>query len=304
MDKVSSRHVSWIDLEKPTEDDITSLTKKHNIHPLVAQELLVATYRPKVENYDDHLYLVLHFPIFDEKKHATLTREIDFIIFPYSIVTVHYGDVDQLDDFQQFLAGHEAIRERSFGFSSGHLLYSIISRLFAVSLKELDVLESKIKETEAKVFGAKADQKVLRDIALMKRDILSYRKALKPQEVVLESLSVHGTKFFGAEVEPYFNDIKGEYIQLRNSVEDFQEILDVLYDTNASLLDASSNNVMKILTVMTSLLLPATLVGTIYGMNFGAIPFTNTENGFWVVMGLMVFMILGTYWIFKTRKWL
>lgn len=303
MDKVSSRHVSWIDIENPTDAIIADLSKKYAIHPLAAQELQVATYRPKLEDFDDHLYLVLHFPIYDPKQKLSLSREIDFIIFPYNLITVHYEEMPQLDDFQQLLAGHEALRERNFGASSGHLLYSIISQLFRVSHKDLDKLEARIQGIEESVFGGR-EREVLWEIATMRRDLLNFQKALKPQEAVLGSLTEHGKQFFGPDVLPYFNDIRGEYLQVWNAVQGLQEMLDSLYESNLSLLSASTNEIMKVLTAMTSLLLPVTMIATLFGMNVQHIPYADHPQGFWVIVGIMVTVLLIIFGIFRSRRWL
>src|SRR3989344_1873220 len=138
MEKVASRHVTWVDVENPTEAEIQMLSRKHMIHPLAARDMQVAAYRPKLERYDEHLYLVLHFPVFDPKASSSKSREIDFLIFPFNLITVHFEPIPQLDDFQRLLAEHEAVRERTFGFSSGHILHNIINQLFLVSRQDLD----------------------------------------------------------------------------------------------------------------------------------------------------------------------
>ncbi|MEK7576432.1 MAG: magnesium transporter CorA family protein [Patescibacteria group bacterium] len=302
MDKVSSRHVTWIDIENPTEQDITGLTKKFPIHPLAMQEILTITHRPKLEDFDDHLYLVLHFPVFDPKSGATLSREIDFIIFPYNLITVHYDDVPQLDDFQQLLATHEALRERKFGSSSGHLLYHIISQLFSISLKELEKIEDRIEIVQDKVFSGE-EKDVLQDIARLRRDLLNFQKALKPQQTVLASLTEHGRHFFGTDILPFFNDIKGEYTQVWNSVEDLRETLDVIYETNISLLSANTNDATRILTAFAAILLPAALIINIFGMNIKDIPLGNNPHAFWIILGFMVTISLFIYRYFKNKQW-
>jgi len=299
MDIVSSRHVTWTDAENPTEDHIRSLQKKHPIHPLVLHELQAVTYRPKIEEYDDHLFLVLHFPVFDERERATRSRELDFVIFPYHLITVHYDPLPQLGEFQEMLGGHEAIRERRFGINSSILLHSIVSHLFRLSLDELESIDQKVRKIEKIVFD-KEMSGVLTDIAEVRRDILSFRKALKPQGRVLESLAERGKKFFGADFAPYFNDIRTEYIQLWNEVEDLQENLDVLYETHVSLVSLNSNEVMKTLTIMASLLLPATLIASIYGMNVKNAPL----HGFWSIVGLITVAVFVIYRYFKHRRWL
>jgi len=303
MDKVSSRHVSWIDLEQPTEEKVADLARKHGIHPLVAQELLIATYRPKLEDYEDHLYLVLHFPVFDKKTSSTLSREIDFIIFPYTLVTAHYEDIPQLDNFQQFLAGHEAVRERKFGRSSGQLLYQIIKQLFSVSHDELSTLETKVSAVEEKVFNGN-ERAALQEISGLRRDLLNFQKALKPQETVLKSLAEHGKKFFGPDAAPYFNDILGEYTQLWNIVEDLRATLDVIYETNVSLLSASVNETVRFLTVVSFILLPMQVIINIFGMNINNIPLAGHPNAFWILLAMnTVVGIIILQWL-RLKKWL
>ncbi len=303
MDKVSSRHVSWIDLEYPTEEKISDITRRHSIHPLVVQELLVATYRPKVEDYDDHLFLVLHFPVFDKKTSAILSREIDFVIFPYTLITVHYDDIPQLDDFQQFLAGHEAVRERKFGRSSGQLIYHIIKQLFSVSRDELQALEKKIDAVQEKVFSGN-ERAALQEISGLRRDILNFQKALKPQESVLKSLADHGKKFFGPDSSPYFNDILGEYTQLWNIVEDLRATLDVVYETNVSLLSVNVNETVRFLTAISFIFLPLQIIINIFGMNISYIPISHNPNAFWILIAInAVVGIIILQWL-KNKDWL
>ncbi|MEK7630915.1 MAG: magnesium transporter CorA family protein [Patescibacteria group bacterium] len=303
MDKVSSRHVSWIDLEQPTEEKIGDLVHRYSIHPLVAQELLTATYRPKLEDYDDHLYLVLHFPVCDKKTTATLSREIDFVIFPYTLITVHYEDIPHLDDFQQFLAGHEAVRERKFGRSSGQLLYQIIKQLFAASRDELRVLEKRIDAVQEKVFSGN-ERSALQEISGLRRDILNFQKALKPQETVLKSLAEHGKKFFGPDASPYFNDILGEYTQLWNIVEDLRATLNVIYETNVSLLSVSVNEAVRFLTAVSFILLPLQVVINLFGMNITNIPLAHHPNAFWILLALNgVVGIIILQWL-RQKDWL
>ncbi len=303
MDKVSSRHVSWIDIENPTDEDVASLTKKYDIHPLVGHDLLITTYRPKLEEYDDHMYLVLHFPVFDKKNNVTLSREIDFVIFSYSLVTVHYDEIPQLDEFQQLLAGHEAVRERDFGFSAAHLLHSIISRLFLISQKELASIEDKIDAIQQRIFDGE-EKVVLTDIALIRRDLLGFRKALKPQQTVLDSLAEHGKRFFGPDTTPYFNDIRGEYIQVWNSVEDLRETIDVLYDTNISLLSASTNETIKVLTVFASILFLVQAITGFFSLNIDTLPFATDPDAFWIILGISALASIGIYRYFRNRKWI
>lgn len=302
MEKVSSRHVTWMDIENPSEQQVKTLSQKFPIHALVAQELQTATYRPKLEDFEDHLYLVLHFPIFDIKSGATVSREIDFIIFPYNLITAHYQEIPQLTSFQELLAGHEALRERTFGTSTGKLLYHIINQLFLVSLQELDKIEERVDGIQEKVFGG-FELVTLHEIAQLRRDLLNFQKALKPQQTVLASLADHSKHFFGPEALPYFNDIKGEYTQVWNSVEDLRQTLDVLYDTNISLLSTNTNEVMKILTLSAAILLPATLIINVFGMNVNGIPLDHNPNAFWIVVGTIVFISSMTFAFFKKKKW-
>jgi len=303
MDKVSSRHVVWIDVENPDEKRVADLASKYGIHQLAAQELLVATYRPKLEDFDDHLFLVLHFPVFDPKTRATRSRGIDFVIFPYTLITAHYEDVPQLDDYQQFLGGHEAIRERAFGHSSGKLLYHIIGQLFTISKKELETIEDKIEALQDRVFSGQ-ENAVLSEISLLRRDILNFQRALKPQQAVLGSLAEYGKRFFGNDAVPYFHDINGEYQQVWNVVQDLRETLDVLYDTSISLLSANTNEAMKVLTAFSVIFLPLQVLLNIFGINIDLIPLAHDPNAFWIITGINLFVAFITAAYLKRRKWL
>ena len=106
------------------------------------------------------------------------------------------------------------------------------------------------------------------------------------------------------KTEIYLRDVYDHTIQINDTLEAFRDAISGLHDIYLSTVSSRMNEIMKVLTIFAAIFIPLTFIAGIYGMNFDTIPFMNTENGFWVVMGLMVFMIIGTYGIFKTRKWL
>src|SRR3989344_2470266 len=153
MRELKIKDVTWIFLVKPSADDIKELGERFpQIHPLVLEELLTPTIRPRVENYDHHLYMVLHFPKFVPGPQKSVSYEMDFILMQEVLITVQYDNMELVNNFWHDCEIKNTARER-YGKSPIHLLYYLIRMLFSDSLKELDKIQEEIDIIEEQVFG-------------------------------------------------------------------------------------------------------------------------------------------------------
>lgn len=285
---------------RPTREDLQALGKRFpRIHSLVLEELLTPTIRPRVENYDYHLYMVLHFSKFTPGVEKSITSEVDFILLPDTIITVQYDAIPAVEDFWH-TCENEELQER-YGKTPVHLLYFLLRFLYSTALKELDQIQEQIDYMEERVFSGR-EKEILEDISYLKRDILDFRRALNPQHLTLESLITQGTQLYGEKVKPFLMDLEGEYLRVRELLETHKETLDALYETNNSLVASKTNETMKVFTVLAFITFIPTAIANIYGMNLERLPFTARENAFWFVLLVMGIVTAVVYITLKWRK--
>lgn len=295
------KNITWVSVVRPMAEDINELRSRFpQIHPLVLEELETLTIRPRVENYDHHIYMVLHFPSFIEEHKKTVSYEVDFILMADTLITVQYDDIPTLEGFW-----HECEEEKNAGDQYGkspiHLLYYLLRQFFAFSLRELDQIQAHIDSMEEKVF-ADREKEILEDISILKRNVLDFRRAVKPQHLTLESLVLQGTQLYGEKVKPFLTDLVGEYLKVWNLLENHKETLDALYDTNNSLLASKTNEIMRVFTILAFISFIPTAIANIYGMNIVRIPLSDQPNAFWNILGLMILTTGAVYAVLRWRK--
>lgn len=301
MKTIQHKHITWIDIEKPTKDDINYLKDNFDFHPLILEEIPAPTLRSKVEEFPNYLYLVLHLPIYNRRTKENKPFEIDFLVTHSHIITSHLSNnFPHLTEFFKKLEKEESSRKHFMHQTTGHLLYYLINFLISACVPSLDHISQKIDHIELKIFKGR-QKEMVEEISLTKRDLLDFRRIIKPQKTILESLLRRGPLFFGEYLRPYFEDLVGSNDQLWNQLENDKETLEALAQTNDSLLSYKLSETMKVLTIFATLLLPATLVTGLFGMNADNMPLVQSEFGFWIIISIILAM-LSTFLIFFKKK--
>lgn len=301
MREIKVNGITWISVVRPTVTDIQTLKERFpQIHPLILEELETPTIRPRVENYEHHIYMVLHFPNFVEEHNKTIAHEMDFVLMLDTFITVQYEDIGIVEDFWKECETNTTPHHQ-YGKSPIHPLYYLLRKFYAHSLKELDQFQEKIDLIEDRVFSGH-EKEILEDVALLKRNILDFRRAIKPQGLTLESLVLQGTELFGEKTRPFLTDLSGEHLKVWSLLENHKETLDAIYDTNNSLLVTKTNEIMRVFTILAFISFIPTAVANIYGMNISDIPLTGNPNAFWIILIVMSVFTLAVYLALKWRK--
>jgi magnesium transporter len=302
MRTVKFGKMTWIDFEDPSADDILYLQENFNIHPLAIEEFMTPTFRPKATQYDNCLFLTIHIPLFDVKTRTTYPEELDIVITKNHLITGHVHDIYQLSDFFSILEESEGRRRLYMDKTPMHLLYHLLEMLVESCFPRLDHVHQNLLKIEEEVFAGKEKEMVF-EISVVKRDILNFRRTLKPQRSVLESLIQKETHFVPVELKPYFQDLIGTNIRLWNTLESNKETIESLEETNNSLLSNKLDQTMKILTIFSAILLPLTVYSNVMSMSLN-VPLHTNPIAFWVHVGIMIIIAVITITLFKTRKWL
>ncbi len=293
----------WVDLESPTKEEVREIMEKYNIHPLVADEMLSPTLRPKVDLYDNLIYLIMHFPVLYNMHGRSGGQEIDFIIGKDFLITTHYELIDPLHEFSKVFEVNSILDKSDIGKHAGYLFYYIIKELYHGLTIELDHLSEELENIEDKIFQGE-EAKMVESISRVNRDLLNVKQAIRPHKEVLDSFETAGKQFFGKEFAYHLQSISGEYYKVFNILEGQKETLLDLRVTNDSLLTTKTNEIMKILTIVAFITFPLTLIAGIFGMNAEFMPFVNDSNGFWFILGIMLMTGIIMFVYFKFKKWM
>ncbi len=301
---IKEKKFTWIDIQKPTQKDINFLERKFNFHPLVLDELLNPSYRASVEHHKDYIFMVLHFPIYSREERRTTSRELNIIATKNTLITCHHETISPIKILFKDCRSYAEKRNTYMSEGIGQLLYYVLSSAWKNCLIKLEKINKKTLEIEKEIFSGKEREMVL-EISLVKTDIINFRRIINPQNEILDSLLEEGLNFFGNELSPYFSDLLGIYDKISNDLESQKEVILALEDVNQSMLSTRTNEIMRILTVFSVILLPLTLISSIWGMNFPAsLPFMHSPIGFWAIFLIMAIIMGGMIAYFRKKKWL
>jgi len=302
MQKIQIKNLTWVDIVDPTKEDVAYI-KSLGFHPVIVQELQVPTLRPKVEQYDNCLYMVLHFPIYHSREKTSKSMEIDFIITKYALITVRYGRIQPLHEFWKKCESKED--EPHFQHSAASILYHMLQELNKFSFRQIDHITEKIDKLEQEIFEKEnphTEEKIVEKISIIRRDILDFRRTLKPQYTILNSLKMRGMDFFGKITEPYFVDIIGDHMRVWELLDNHKEAIESLQEANDSLLSNKTNRIVKLLTIFTVIVFPIIALSNIFSMS-GPLYMPFSKGSIWI-MGAMIIGGLTILIAFKKKKWL
>ncbi len=306
LKRYTYKKITWVDLESPSQDEIREVMQEFHIDPLVAEELLVPTVRPKVDLHENYLYLILHFPAYLHNHgaaHDYGEQEVDFIVGKDFIITTHYEMVDPIHEFSKVFEVHSMVNRSVMGNHAGFVLFFILRNLYRSLGYGLDAIGDDLEEIETHVFEGR-EKKMVHALSGVSRDLLNFKQSIRLHKDVLESLENVGPDFFGAKFAPYMHTLIGEYYRISSELESHRESFMELRETNDSLLTTKQNETMKVFTILAFVTFPLSLVASIFGMNTQDMPFVGYPGDFWVVIGIMVVATLIMFMYFRHKDWM
>lgn len=296
-------NLTWIDVENPTREEIFELMSQYNFSPRVADEVLVRTPRPKVDAYEDYIYLVLHFPPTTDRhgKDTQEEQEIDCIIGKESLITVHYEPIDTVLQFTKEMEVAIMLGKNTLGDHGGFLFYHLISLFYKHADVKLMGIGSSLKSIETRIFEGD-ENRMVKTISKLNRQLIDYRRSLRFHGLTLADLANHAPTVFGDSFTHYLNRLSREYNEVIAVLDNNKQILDDLQNTNTLLLDTKTNYTMKVLTIIAFLTVPVSI-----GMQFlqdYVKQLGSTPLGAILVSVFIVTFTAGLVWYFHRKKWL
>lgn len=293
--------LKWHHVLNPTEENLQYLKENFHFHPLDIEDCRSVNQRPKIDIYDDYYFLILHFPSFDRSGRLTKTREVKIFWGEDYIITIGKSHWVVADFFQK--AKEQIERKESLEIvSSDSLLYRILEGLLRESLTLLSKLGHELEYINRDLFN-KRPERIIEKISITRKNLILVNTIFKPQLRLFHMFETGAIKGYAENMEDYWGNILDYYQKMWDMVEDYEELIDGLSKTFDSLQTNRINEIMKVLTLVSSILLPLTFITGLYGMNVG-LPFQDEPNSFFLVLTTMVIIAMSMIILFRRKRWM
>lgn len=306
MNTIVETGLRWIDVEHPSKADVERLHKEFpEFHPLTLEDTLSPIQRPKVDVFPDHLFIVLHFPVYQKKTGRISSAEVDFFVGKDFVVTIHDGTMKPLVELFEEVQGNTKTRKEIFNKgSAGYLLYNILNKIFDTIFPILYKIDVDLDIIEDKIFEGENISRQIEALSEQRRNVLAYRRIISPQRVIMpqlpDRLRLVGIK---EQMQVYFSDLVDHIEKIWQTLEEQKEVAEGLHDSTAALVNTFTNDVVRVLTVIAVIVLPLTLIASIFGMNVH-LPFADQPYALEIILGGMLLILVIMVFIFRKLHWL
>jgi magnesium transporter len=292
----------WIDIREPTAANVAELEAEFGFHPLLLEDISAnRVQRPKIDDYDDYILIVMNFPVHDKESRKNLAAEVDMIIGENFFITVHDGQLKPLVKMIDSLFESPDLGVRLLQRSPGHLLYEVVDRLVDYCIPIVPKIEERIEGIEERIFESRVLE-TAQEISVVRRDLISLRRILKPQLGIIRQLERGNIRFVGDDIDDYWGDIADHLARIWDSLEDFKDILEGLSDTHNTLISQRTNEIIRVLTIISVVMLPLTVITGVFGMNV-PIPFQESSLALAGIIGILMTVIISMLLVFHSRRW-
>lgn len=302
VEVVEAPGLRWINIERPRALERAWLQEHFEFHPLAYEDVFSRNQRPKIDEYEDYVFIVLHFPRFDKQVGRLNAAELDVFVGPDFLITLPNESIQAVEYLFERCRTREDVREQLFSKGPGYLLYKIVDDCVDASFPMLRKMGNKLERLEEDIFEGRSAE-IVRDLSNVKQEIINFRKIVRPQRTVLHDLERTKQRYLAADLELYFDDIVDASERIWDMLENFKEVAEGLESTNESVLSHRVNDVLRVLTAFSVVILPLTLIASIWGMNVG-VPGRDSLAAFWVIVASMVVLLGGMLGFFRWRGWL
>ncbi|MGB0950239.1 MAG: magnesium/cobalt transporter CorA [Marinirhabdus sp.] len=296
-----TQHVTWINVNGLNNTaEIERLGNNYRLHPLIQEDIVSTGQRPKMDEYEDYLFMVFKMLHYSEggdfmNEHVSLVVGKDYVL------SFQEADGDVFDGIRDRLKNNKGrIRNAGPDYLMFALLDAVVDNYFSV----IETLSSKIEHIEDHLFENSTEGDIPKNVQSLKKEILRIRRAVVPLREVINRLEKTDTPLIDPRTHNYIRDLYDHIIQVSESVDIYREMIWGLMDMYLTIISNKMNEVMKVLTIIASIFIPLTFMAGIYGMNFEHIPELKLKYGYFYLWGAMITVFFGLLWYFKRKKWL
>lgn len=300
---LKTEKLTWINIEGFDSEAEQYLKENFRFHQLDIKDCRGESQQPKLDIYKKYIFAIFHFPYIDTDRNVINSSELNVFIGPDYLVTVQKRRLKILKECFYKCLNSKKFRIDFSGKGSAYLLYRLLELLFRSSKVITSRLSLNITKLEEEIYeSGQGSKSVVQRIAILRRNILNFRKILNPQRFVVNSLVNLRNDFINEDISFYFDDIH-DYIEKSWAILDNQqELAQALQETNETMINHRTNRIIGLLTIISVAMMPLTLLTGIYGMNVQGLPYANHPIGVWMVFAVMAIFLLGIAFYFKRRE--
>ncbi len=287
----------WLDLQNPDEADIRLLREEFHFHELAIEDATRPHERPKVESYEEHYFLVFYTIDYDREQDKLVTHAISLFVGANYLVSVHQGDIKVIDE----TIARWQRNEEGFGRDTGALLYALFDAIVDDYFPVIDALAERVEAIEEQIFE-QFQPSALQAVFGLKRDLLAVRRIVAPERDVLNILIRREVPIFEHSTILYLQDVYDHIIRITDSIDTYRDLLSSALDAFLSVQSNQLNQIVKVLTIASIVLMSNSLITGIYGMNFEFMPELHWNLGYPFALGMMVVVSVGLIAFFRWRK--
>jgi len=301
IENIKMGRLKWHHLLNPTEQDFTYLLEKFHFHPLDIEDCRSVIQRPKIDIYDDYYFMILHFPNFDKQNTFIKTREVKIFWGEDYVITIGKSHWIVGSMFMEYEEREKNDEEIDVGTSDA-LLYRILERLMSESLYLMRKVGLDLELINRELFSNRP-VKIIERISVTRKNIILINTIFKPQLRLFHKFETGQVSGFADNMEDYWGNILDYYQKMWDMTEDFEDLIEGLSKTFDSMQTNKTNEIIKILTLISSIILPLTFITSLYGMNV-QLPLDDWTSAFWLLLGGMFVLSVVMIMYFKRRRWM
>lgn len=293
--------VTWINIDGLNSiKEIERIGKQYDLHPLVLEDIVNTTQRPKIDEYENYLFVVLKMLYYDKQENIII-EQVSFVLGKNYVLTFQESEGDVFNNIRERL---RLSNGRIRGLKSDYLMYALIDAVVDNYFSIIETLGNKIEDLETELFAGTPRENINIEVQQLKREILKVRRAIFPLREIISRIEKGEHPLINRRTITYYRDVYDHLIQVSENIDIYREMIWSLMDMYMTTISNKMNEVMKVLTIMSSIFIPLTFLAGIYGMNFQYIPELGYKYGYFVLLGVMLVMFILLLVFFKKKKWL
>jgi magnesium transporter len=300
IDSIQTGTLKWYNIVNPSDENLDYLLENFGFHPLDIEDCRSKTQRPKIDIYDDYYFLILHFPYFDKANRFLKTKEVKLFWGKDFIVTVGNSHWVVRRMYEQLKENPELDIDEGMELSSDMLLYKILEALLRETQLLLSRIGNSVDDINSIIFTKKADR-TIETISITRRNIILLDTIFRPQLRLFHKFEAGDVSGYAEDMEGYWGNILDYYQKMWDNIEDYEELITGLSTTFDSLQVNRTNETIKVLTIISTTILPLTFITGLYGMNV-RLPMEDNPWAFGLLMLFMLVLSIGMIIFFRRKR--
>ena len=314
LEEIHNDNLLWVNIEKPTREKMDAISHSFALHELNIEDCLSKNQLPKIDRYDDHIFIILQFPTTQKEKTSPRFSQLSLFVGKNFLISINQGDLRPLVElFQSCKFNDHKIMQNIMGNSTGYLLHSILDSLVDDLLHILMKIIGNIDDIEDAVFDDKVA--VVKEITILRREITTLRRVMLPLKRIMLEITSRDVKKFSSDAEEedlisYFDDVNDHISKVLEALEESKETIEIYKDTDFMLSTEKTNKILSFLTILFTLSIPVTVIGTFFGMNIPIPGTVNSINQMFAYIPMITILLVSIasvivmVWLFKRLSWI